>query len=185
MESTIKNLSERFNLSVEFLTELHDKIVDKENFTRAVRMFMDGLMPYDIATGKEPINVAELRHKVAADIVAFRKDKTAKIRAAFEQQKRIQEYYSGCKSIRYPKKPKGGVSDIAFIKNGRLVALAHFEPSAGGIYAADNEVMPGWNWRPHEYLARLRKLNKAFYREIKKAAVNSPREWFDFNATTK
>ena len=61
MESTIKSLSERFNLSVEFLTELHDKIVDKENFTRAVRMFMDGLMPYDIATGKEPINVAELR----------------------------------------------------------------------------------------------------------------------------
>jgi len=101
---------------------------------------MDGLMPYDIATGKEPINVAELRHKVAADIVAFRKDKTAKIRAALEQQKRIQEYYSGCKSIRYPKKTKGGVSDIAFIKNGYLVALAHFEPSAGGIYAADNEV---------------------------------------------
>lgn len=185
MESTIKSLSERFNLSVEFLTELHDKIVDKENFTRAVRMFMDGLMPYDIATGKEPINVAELRHKVAADIVAFRKDKTAKIRAALEQQRRIQEYYSGCKSIRYPKKPKSGVFDVAFIKDGHLVALAHFEPSAGGIYAADNEVMPGWNWRPHEYLARLRKLNKAFYREIKKAAVNSPREWFNFNDTTK
>lgn len=104
MESTIKSLSERFNLSVEFLTELHYKIVDKEHFTRAVRMFMDGLMPYDIATGKEPINVAELRHKVAADIVAFRKDKTAKIRAALEQQRRIQEYYSGCKSIIYPKK---------------------------------------------------------------------------------
>lgn len=185
MESTIKSLSERFNLSVEFLTELHDKIVDKENFTRAVRMFMDGLMPYDIAIGKEPINVAELRHKVAADIVAFRKDKTAKIRAALEQQRRIQEYYSGCKSIRYPKKPKSGVFDVAFIKDGHLVALAHFEPSAGGIYAADNEVMPGWNWRPHEYLARLRILNKAFYREIKKTAVNSPREWFDFNATTK
>jgi len=45
MESTIKSLSERFNLSVEFLTELHDKIVDKENFTRAVLMFIEGLMP--------------------------------------------------------------------------------------------------------------------------------------------
>jgi len=186
MEKTsIEALATQYGLSVEFLTELETKIVDKENFTRAVRMFMDGLMPYDIATGKDPINVAELRHKVAADIVAFRKDKTAKIRAALEQQRRIQEYYSGCKPIRYPKKSKGGVSDVAFIKDGHLVALAHFEPSAGGIYAADNEVMPGWNWRPHEYLARLRKLNKAFYREIKKAAVNSPREWFDFNATTK
>ena len=185
MESTIKTLSERFDLSVEFLTELHDKIVDKENFTRAVRMFVDGLMPYDLATGKEPINVAELRHKVAADIVAFRKDKTAKIRAALEQQRRIQEYYSGCKSIRYPKKPKGGVSDVAFIKDGHLVAFAHFEPKQGGIYMANNEVMPNFRWQPHEALARLRKLNKAFYRKVKKAAVNSPREWFNFNNMTK
>lgn len=107
MESTINSLSERFNLSPDFLTELHNKIVDKENFTRAVRMFVDGLMPYDMATGQEPINVAELRHKVATDIWAFRKDKAAKIRAAMEQQRRIQEYYSGCKSIRHPKKPKG------------------------------------------------------------------------------
>lgn len=184
MESTIKRLSEQFNLSVEFLTEFHDKIVDKENFNRAVRMFIDGLMPYDIATGDKPINVAELRHKVAKDLWAFRNDKHAKIRAAMEQHKRIQEYYSGCKSIRYPKKPKGGVSDVVFIKDGHLVAFAHFEPSAGGIYAADNEVMPGWNWRPHEYLARLRKMNKAFYREIKKAAFKSPLEWFDFNNKT-
>lgn len=185
MESTINSLSERFNLSPDFLTELHDKIVDKENFTRAVRMFVDGLMPYDIATGKDPINVAELRHKVAADLWDFRKNKAARIRAAMEQQRRIQEYYSGCKSIRHPKKPKGGVSDVVFIKDGHLVAFAHFEPSAGGIYAANNEVMSNWHWQPHEHLARLRKLNKAFYREIKKAAVNSPREWFDFNATTK
>ncbi len=184
MESTIKSLSERFNLSVDFLTELHDKIVDKENFTRAVRMFVDGLLPYDIATGESPINIAELRHKVAANLWAFRHDKTARIRAALEQQKRIQEYYSGCKAVRFPKKPKRGVSDVAFVKDGHLVALAHFEPSAGGIYAADNEVMPGWNWRPHEYLARLRKLNKAFYREIKKAAFNSPHEWFNFTAST-
>lgn len=184
MESTIKSLSEQFNLSVEFLTELHDKIVDKENFTRAVRMFVNGTLSYDVATGNDPINIAELRHKVAANIWAFRKDKTAKIRIALEQQKRIQEYYSGCKSIRHPKKPKRGVSDVVFIKDGHLVAFAHFEPSAGGIYAADNEVMPGWNWRPHEHLARLRKLNKAFYREIKKAAFNSPREWFNFNNTT-
>lgn len=183
MESTIKSLSERFDLSVEFLTELHDKIVDKENFTRAVRMFVDGLMPYDMATGQEPINVAELRHKVAADIVAFRKDKTAKIRAALEQQKRICAYYSGCKVLRFPR--KGNCYDEVFIKDGRIVAFGHEEPRIGGIYAADNEVMPNFRWHPHDELARLRKLNKAFYREIKKAAVNSPREWFNFNDTTK
>lgn len=185
MESTIKRLSEQFNLSVEFLTELHDKIVDKDNFTRAVRMFVNGLLPYDIATGQDPINVADLRHQVAKSLWAFRGNKTAQMRIAMEQQRRIQEYYSGCKSIRYPKKPKGGVSDVAFIKDGHLVALAHFEPSGGGIYAADNKVMPKWNWRPHEYLARIRKMNKSFYREIKKAAFKSPLEWFDFNDTTR
>lgn len=41
--------------------------------------------------------------------------------------------------------------------------------------------MPNFRWHPHEYLARLRKLNKAFFRQVKKAAVNSPREWFDFD----
>ena len=55
----------------------------------------------------------------------------------------------------------------------------------GGIYMANNEVMPNFRWQPHEALARLRKLNKAFYRKVKKAAVNSPREWFNFNNMTK
>lgn len=184
-EQIIESLASKYDLTVDFLNELHDKIVDKENFARAVRMFVDGLMPYDMATGKDPINVAELRHKVASDLWKFRNDKTDKIRLAMEQQRRIQEYYSGCKSIRYPKKPKGGVSDVVFIKDGHLVAFAHFEPKTGGIYAADNEVMPGWHWQPHQHLARLRNINKAFYREIKKAAFNSPREWFDFSNTTK
>lgn len=184
MESTIKRLSEQYDLSVEFLTELHDKIVDKENFTRAVRMFVDGFLRYDIATGQDPINVAEIRHQVAKNLWAFRKDRLAKIRVAMEQHKRIQDYYSGCKALKYPKKPKNGVSDVVFIKDGHLVAFAHYEPKQGGIYAADNEVMPNFRWNPHQHLARLRKLNKAFYREIKKAAVNSPREWFDFNSTT-
>lgn len=185
MESIINSLSERFNLSPDFLTELHNKIMDKENFTRAVRMFVDGLMPYDIATGQEPINVAELRHKVATDLWDFRKNKAARIREAMEQQRRIQEYYSGCKAIRYPKKRTQSDCDVVFIKDGHIVAFARFEPKQGGIYSANNEVMPNWRWHPREHLARLRKLNKAFYREIKKAAVKSPREWFDFNNTTK
>lgn len=185
MESLIKELSEQYNLSVDFLTELHGKIVDKENFKRAVKMFNDGFLPYDVATGQEPINVAEIRHQVAKNLWAFRSNRMEKIRVAMEQHKRICEYYDGCVALRYPKKPKNGVSDVVFIRDGHLVAFGHYEPKTGGIYAADNEVMPNFRWNPHQHLARLRKINKAFYREIKKKALNSPREWFDFNDTTK
>lgn len=183
MEPTIKSLSERFNLSPDFLNDFHNKIVDKENFERAVRMFVDGLMPYAVATGNEPINVAELRHKVATDLWDFRKNKEAKMRAAMEHYKRCQDYYSRCKQVRFPR--KGDSYDFVFVRDGHLVAFGRHEPKQGGIYAANNEVMPNWHWQPHEHLAWLRKLNKAFYREIKKAAFNSPREWFDFSGTTR
>ena len=171
-------LASKYGLTVDFVNELHEKVIDKENFARAVRMFAVGLLPYDMATGKAPINVAEYRHKVAQNMWAFRRKKTENIKAAMEQQRKIVEYYNGCKAFTLKNK---AVKDVVFVKDGHLVAFAHFEPKQGGIYGANNEVMPNFRWHPHEYLARLRKLNKAFYRQVKKAAVNSPREWFDFN----
>lgn len=182
MEKTsIETLASQYGLMVDFVKELHDKIVDKENFTRAVKMFNDGLLPYDMATGKEPINVAELRHQVAKNLWDFRKNKERKMQEAMEQQRKIVEYYNTCTSLTYRHKLNKAIRDVVFIKDGHLVAFGHFEPKQGGIYAANNEVMPDFHWQPHEHLARLRKLNKAFYRQVKKAAVNSPREWFDFN----
>ena len=157
-----ETLASKYGLTVDFVKELHEKVIDKENFARAVRMFAVGLLPYDMATGKDPINVAEYRHKVAQNMWAFRRKKAENIKAAMEQQRKIVEYYNGCKALT--------------LKNKAVK-----EPKQGGIYGANNEVMPNFRWHPHEYLARLRKLNKAFYRQVKKAAVNSPREWFDFN----
>lgn len=61
-------LASKYGLTVDFVKELHEKVIDKENFARAVRMFAVGLLPYDMATGKAPINVAEYRHKVAVVI---------------------------------------------------------------------------------------------------------------------
>ena len=177
-KTNFEALASKYGLTVEFLNELHDKIIDKENFARAVRMFAVGLLPYDMATGKDPINVAEYRQKVAKNMLEFRRKKAENIKVAMEQQRKIVDYYSGCKALTLKNK---AVKDIVFIKDGHLVAFAHFEPKQGGIYAANNEVMPNFRWNPHECLARLRKLNKAFYRQVKKAAVNSPREWFDFN----
>ena len=76
------------------------------------------------------------------------------------------------------------IRETVFIKDGIIVAFGHFEPNQGGIYAANNPVMPDFHWQPHNALARLRKLDKAFYRKVKKAATQSPREWFDFSQST-
>jgi hypothetical protein len=181
MEKTIETLATKYGLSVEFFTELEAKVVDKENFVRAAKMFNDGLLPYDMATGKDPINVAEYRKTVAKNLREFRRNQQEKIKAAMEQQRKIVDYYAGCKRLSLHHKANKAISDVVFVKDGHLVAFAHFEPKKGGIYMANNEVMPNFRWHPHEYLARLRKMNKAFYRQVKKAAVNSPREWFDFN----
>ena len=181
MEKTFEALASKYGLTVDFVKELHDKVVDKENFVRAVKMFVNGLLPYYTATGKDPINVAEYRKVVAKNLREFRHNQQEKVKEAMKQHKRIVEYYTSCTRLTHRHKQNKAVMDVVFIKDGRLVAFAHYEPKQGGIYAANNEVMPDFHWNPHEILARLRKLNKAFYRQVKKAAFNSPKEWFDFN----
>lgn len=176
-ELNFEALAIQYDLSIEFVKELHGKVVDKENFERALRMFKGGTLKYEIATGKEPINIAEIRKEVAGNFQAMREQ----VRVQMEQQRKIVEYYNGCKTLRYPRKPKDGAQDVVFIKDGRLVAFARFEPKQGGIYAANNEVMPNFRWNPHNHLARLRKMNKAFYREVKKAAFADNKELFEFN----
>jgi hypothetical protein len=180
-DSRIEALAKRFNLSDEFLTDLYNKVVDKNHFFRAVRMFVDGLMPYAIATGKEPINITELRHQVAKSLWEFRTSEQEKIRVALAQQKRIVDYYATCTLMKYPEKPRNGVQDGVFIKDGHIVAFLHKEHNQGGIYAANNEVMHDWHWNPHEHLGRIRSICKAFYRRVKKAAFNDPAEYFKFD----
>ena len=179
-KTSIEMLATQHGLSVEFLNELETKIVDKENFARAVKMFADGLLPYDMATGKEPINVAEYRKTVARNLRDFRHNQQEKVKEAMKQHRKIVNYYMECKRLTLCNKANKAISDVVFVKDGQLVAFGHYEPKQGGIYMANNEVMQNFHWQPHEALARLRKLNKAFYRKVKKAAVNSPREWFNF-----
>jgi hypothetical protein len=174
-------LAVKYDLPIDFVNELHEKIMDKENFERALRMFVTGSITYEAATGKEPINIGEVRHKIATELWELRKDTKRMAIEAMEHQRKIVEYYNGCKALHFPKKPKNGIQDIIFIKDGHLVAFARFEPKQGGIYAANNEVMPNFKWNPHQWLGRLRQLNKAFYREVKKAAFADPKEWFNFN----
>jgi len=176
-----ESLATRYGLPIELVQGLYEKVVDKDNFGRAVRMFANGTMTYDVAASKDPINVAELRHKVATNLWTQRGDQMAKVKAALEEQHKIVDFYNTCKVLKYPWKPKNGIQEVVFIKDGHLVAFARFELKQGGIYAANNEVMPNFKWTPHHWLGRLRKLNKAFYREVKKAAFADNRELFDFN----
>lgn len=177
-------MASKYGLDAAFVQSLHEKIVDKENFTRAVRMFVDGTLPYDVAMGDAPINIAELRHQVAQNLLVFRKHKAEKVRQAMEQQRKIVDYYNGCQRLVMHHRGKKQIREMVAIKDGIIVAFGHYEPNQGGIYAANNPVMPDFHWQPHDALARLRKLDKAFYRKVKKAASNSPKEWFDFTITT-
>lgn len=177
-------LASQYGLDVDFVHQLHEKVVDKENFARAVKMFADGTLPFDVATGDAPINIAELRHQVAQNLLVFRKHKAEKVRQAMEQQRKIVDYYNGCKRMTMAHAKNNRIRETVFIKDGIIVAFGHFEPNQGGIYAANNPVMPDFRWQPHEALARLRNMNRAFYRKVKKAATKSPREWFDFSNTT-
>lgn len=168
-ETNFEVLATKYGLESDFVKELYDKVTDKENIERALRMFVNGSMPYDVATGNDPINVTELRHK-----------RHMEVKAAVEQQRKLFEYYKGCVQLSLLHSNKT-IRECVYIKDGHLVAFGHYQPGKGGIYAANNEVTPNFNWTPHKWLARLRKMKKAFYREVKKAAFNSPREWFDFN----
>lgn len=177
-------MASKYGLDAAFVQSLHGKIVDKENFARAVKMFADGTLPFDVATGDAPINVASIRHDVAVNMWNTRKIRAEHVKGQMEMQRRIVEYYNGCKRMTMAHAKDKRIQETVFIKDGIIVAFGHFEPNQGGIYAANNPVMPDFRWNPHECLARLRKLNKAFYRQVKKAAFNSPKEWFDFTETT-
>ena len=177
-------MASQYGLGVDFVQQLHERVVDKENFARAVKMFADGTLPFDIATGKEPINVASVRHDVAVNMWNTRKIRAERVKEQMEMQRRIVEYYNGCRRMTMAHAKDKRIRETVFIKDGIIVAFGHFEPNQGGIYAANNPVMPDFRWQPHNALARLRKLDKAFYRQVKKAATKSPREWFDFSQST-
>ena len=176
-EQALKDLAVKYDLPFDFVSQLWGKVTDKENIEKALRMFVAGTLKYDVATGDKPICIADIRKEVASNF----KDLRSIVQKQMKEQERIASYYNSCKAIKYPMKGNKCPSECVFIKDGVIVAFAHFDQKEGGIYAANNEVMSSYNWHPHEHLARLRQLNKLYYRTIKKAAVNSPREWFDFN----
>lgn len=177
-EQELKSLAAKYKLDAAFVGQLHDKLVDKSTIEKALRMFVAGTLKYEVAVGKEPIDIAAIRSELAGNFQEVRK------RAAeyMAKQKAIQAYYAGCLPI--SRKVNGDITDTVFIKDGKLVAFAHYEPRQGGIYMADNEVMPGFNWNPREALKSIRNRDRAFFKTIKKHATKEPLSLFIFDERT-
>ena len=185
-EFTIEELAAKYGLEVAFAESLAAKIVDKENTVRAFRMFADGKLPYEVATRKDTtINVAAMRHQIAETLVRVRHNAEESARMQMEHEKRVFEYYNGCEFVEHKHKVFGKMAvERVYIKDGRLVAFAHFEGKTGGIYGANNEVMPAFKWQPKNYLRQLRKINKAFFRAVKHAAYADDAELFRMDERT-
>ena len=183
-EQELKELAAKYELDAAFVSQLYDNLTDKATIEKALRMFVAGTLKFDIATGDAPINVASIRHDVAVNMWNARNIRAERVKEQMEMQRRIVEYYNGCRHVTMTHKGNKSIRETVFIKDGLIVAFGHFEPKQGGIYSANNPVMPDFRWQPHDVLGRLRKLDKGFYRKVKKAATASPREWFDFTGST-
>lgn len=174
----LKELAAKYELDAAFVSQLYDKLTDNATIEKALRMFVAGTLKYDVAIGKEPIDIAAIRHEVAGNFQEVRK------RAAeyMAKQKVIHEYYAKCKVLSL--KVCNEITDSVFLKDGKIVAFAHYEPKQGGIYMADNEVMPNFNWNPHEALKRFRYHDREFFKAIKKHATKEPLSLFTFDERT-
>lgn len=177
-EQELKELAAKYELDAAFVSQLYDKLTDKATIDKALRMFVAGILKYDVAVGKEPIDIAAIRKDLAGNFQEVRK-RTAEF---MEKQKAIHEYYAGCEAL--SRKVNGTITDTVFINDGKIVAFAHYEPKQGGIYMADNEVMPAFNWQPHEALKRLRNLDRQLFKMVKKHATKEPLSLFIFDERT-
>lgn len=166
-------LSKWFKLESDFLHGLHDKLTNKDDMFMACQYFADGILAYDIATGDAPIDIPTIRDNYIAGLEKQRAS-AAKIAA----------YYNSCFTV-VVTHDGGKFREIAFIKDGRLVAFGQFtRDHRGGIYAANNDVEKIPNWNPHECVGKFRSLNRQAYKQIKRLCTNEPPETFQFDQRT-
>ena len=72
-EQELKDLAAKYNLDAAFVSQLHDKLVDKSTIEKALRMFIAGTLKYEVATGNDPVDIAAIRHEVAGNFQDLRK----------------------------------------------------------------------------------------------------------------
>lgn len=64
----IEQLAHKYQLPKDFLMSFYGKVIDKQNFEFGIKMFVDGLITYDIATGSQPIDINEHQKRYLATI---------------------------------------------------------------------------------------------------------------------
>lgn len=177
---------EHDNLDVAFLEQLHERITDKENFLKAVDMFVRGLMPLDVATTTENLNVQDFRKEVASNLLKIRAKINREREEAKAKQKKIYEYLgSRCKCFRLLDARTRKVRFAVFVQREekKIACFMAFDAKSGkgGIHMANiPELLENYNWQPNDALRDLRRVDKRFVKGIKKYAVKEPFAHFDF-----
>ena len=164
------------NIDEDFLNHLYEIVEDKDQFRRAVWLFANGLLPYDVATGDKPINVRQIMSEVRRK----RREQREKAKKDLETRARLAQYLDSdeVRTLRL-KRPQGN-EVLVFLDDGKIVAFA--SKRGGNVQMLGAKCLDiEFNWNPHEHLGYIRGIKKAFYREVKKAAYNEPKELFNFN----
>lgn len=162
-----------YNLTEDFLERLAS-LVDAKDFKRAVWLFVNGYLPIEAATGDKPINVSDIRKTVITERKRQRdlkKENDAKLA-------KLAAYLNTVKILEL--KLKYGESVLVFLDDGKIAAFAAKKGKNIKILGA-HCIGIEHNWHPHEHLQEIRKIKMAFYRTVKRAAYNEPKELFDFN----
>lgn len=167
------------NITDAFIQMLANKLTNPEHMNIATRMFIQGTLPMSAIENNQAIDIPTIRHQIA-DAIWNRRQAMAKHVAEY---RRLSEYYSTCKMLAV--ECRNGKSYV-FIKDGHIVAfgMESGDHREGGIYAAKNPVQGEFQWTPNEHLARIRRLDKAFYKRIKKAAFAEPQSMWKMDGRT-
>lgn len=64
----IKQLADKYKLPIGFVCEFYNRVIDKHNLEFGIKMFVDGWITYDVATGSQPIDISEHQKKYLAAI---------------------------------------------------------------------------------------------------------------------
>jgi len=186
----IAALAAHYDWPISFVGQILARIKNPKDLSRACQMYKQGTLSLDDinATG-EKIDIPALRHTIASNLWNKKKLQSEQFREMMAKQKEIAEYYATCVrincSVINPEKKSRGIQS-AFINDGRLVAFGYWdEKDGGGIYMANNDVMPNFHWdNLHKNLGDIRRRNKPFYKRIKQACHHEPMATFRFDEKT-
>lgn len=189
--NNIPELAGLYDWPVSFVEQIATRITNPDDLWRACQMYQRGTLKADDVNNidGERIDIPALRHTIATNIMAKRKLQSEQIREMMAKQQAIADYYATCErlncSVVDVKTRKRGVQSV-FINDGRLVAFGYWPADGnGGIYMADNIVMPAFHWdNLHNELGNIRKRNRAFYKRIKQAARREPLATWRFDENT-